>query len=138
MRYHLQLERYSNGKWMHKKYLQTPIYQKTGLFICKVYIHTNHTIQEYRQCQTFTDYLKNENIIIDINDLDDVNPITLGYIEHIVPQYKTVTMHTNRLNSLVPTGHPKFQLQFGSLWGKSGERARVLMIKRDEANTNVL
>jgi hypothetical protein len=34
----------------------------------------------------------------------------------------------------MPMNAPKFQLQISSLWGRSGERCKVVMIKCDDAN----
>jgi hypothetical protein len=117
-----------------KEYLATPIQPKQSLFLGKIYIHTNHYLQEYQANEIFTDYLRKENIIIEINDLDDVNPVQLGFVENIIPRNDTIQMHQNRLNALMPNNAPKFQLCISSLWGKTGERCKVVMIKCDDIN----
>jgi hypothetical protein len=121
-----------------KDYLATPINQKQGLFIGKVYIHCNHPLHEYRKNGQFLEYLKQENINLDINDLDDVNPFHLGYMENIIPRHETVNMHASRIQSLLPNNAPKFQLQFGTIWSKTGDRCRVVMVKCDEGNSDEL
>jgi hypothetical protein len=121
-----------------KQYLATPVHPKQGVFTGKIYLHTNHTLQEYRQNEDLVDYLRSESIIIDINDLDDINPVNVGYMDHLVPRFETIDMHTQRLYSLLPANAPKLQLQFMTLWGKSGDRTRVVMVKCDEQNRDVL
>jgi hypothetical protein len=83
-------------------------------------------------------YLKGENMIVDINDLGDINPFTIGFLQNIIPRHETIRMHTMRLTDLLPYGSPKFQLQYESLWGKTGERAWTLLIKCNEGNREVL
>jgi hypothetical protein len=117
-----------------KEYMATPVHSKQSVFLGKIHIHTNHTLLEYQASDVFTEYLKKENIIIEINDLDDVNPVQLGFIENIIPRLDTINMHQNRLNAMMPPNTPKFQLHISSLWGKTGERCKVCMVKCDEAN----
>jgi hypothetical protein len=115
-----------------KLYLATPINTKQKTFVGKIYMHTNHTFQEYQQNPILTEYMKKENIILDINDLDDINPITIGFLENCIPRYETLDIQTKRLQALLPISAPKIQLQFGILWGKAGEQTRVVLIKCDE------
>jgi hypothetical protein len=117
-----------------KDYLALPVQPKQNLFLGKIFIHTNHYLQDYQANELFTDYLRKENIIIEINDLDDVNPVQLGFIENIIPRNDTIGMHQHRIAALMPNNTPKFQLIISSLWGRSGERCKVVMIKCDEVN----
>jgi hypothetical protein len=63
-----------------KEYLAIPVNPKQNAFLGKVYIYTNHYLQEYQSSELFTNYLRKENIIIEINSLDNVNPVQLGFI----------------------------------------------------------
>jgi hypothetical protein len=121
-----------------KEYLVTPINSKQSVFLGKIYIHTNHTLQDFQASDILTDYLKQENMIIEINDLDDVNPVQLGFIEHIMPKLETISLHQKRISNMIPPNSPKFQLQVSSLWGKSGERSKICMIKCDECNKEIM
>jgi hypothetical protein len=120
-----------------KQYLATPLSPKQN-FQCKVYMMTNHTIQEYKGNTEFFEYIKKENIIMEINDLDDINPSQVGFLEHVLPRYDTLEMHTNRLKKLLPPVHPKFQLHIQSLFAKTGEKTRIIMIKTDDKNVDEL
>jgi hypothetical protein len=51
---------------------------------------------------------------------------------------ETLEMHTYRIQSIMPIDTPKFQLQLAPLWGKSGDCARVVIIKVDEKNKDEL
>jgi hypothetical protein len=117
-----------------KEYLATPVQPKQNVFLVKIYIHTNHYLQDYQSNELLTDYLLKENIIININNLDNVNPVQLGFIEHIIPKNDTLQMHQNRLIKLLPHDTPKVQLHTSSLWGRTGERCKVCMVKCDKAN----
>jgi hypothetical protein len=76
--------------------------------------------------------------MVDINDLEDINPFTIGFLQNVLPRYETLSMHTNRIAKLFPVDAPKFQLQFRTLWGQTGERTRTLLIKCDEINRELL
>jgi hypothetical protein len=121
-----------------KQYMATPIHSKPNVFLGKVFLHTNHALQEYRNNGTFTEYLREENIVIDINDLDDINPTIIGYLENYIPRYETINIQTNRVKSLLPKHAPNIQLQYGNLWGKHGEKTRVVMVKCDENSADKL
>jgi hypothetical protein len=69
---------------------------------------------------------------LEINDLDDINPSQVGFLEEVIPRYDTLQMHTSRLHNLLPRGHHKFQLHIQSLFAKNSEKARIIMIKADE------
>jgi hypothetical protein len=75
---------------------------------------------------------------LDINNLDDINPVILGYLEYYIPRYESINIQTNRIKTLLPANAANFQLQYGNLWGKKGERTRVVMIKCDEQNVEEL
>jgi hypothetical protein len=104
------------------------------VFLGKIYIHTNHYLQDYQSKELFTDYLLKENIIITINDLDNVNPVQLGFIEHIIQKSDTLQMHQNQFIKLLPHDTPKFQLHTSSLWGRTGLQCKVCMVKCDKVN----
>jgi hypothetical protein len=88
---------------------------KQNIFQGKIYIHTNNYLQDYQANKLFTDYLRKENIIIEINDLDNVNPVQLGFLENIIPRNDTLQIHQNWLTALMPSNAPKFQLQISAL-----------------------
>jgi hypothetical protein len=71
-----------------KDCLATPVNTKQNIFLCKIFIHSNHTLQEYQACKVFTEYLTQENIIIEIYNLDNLNPVQLGFIENIMQRLK--------------------------------------------------
>jgi hypothetical protein len=121
-----------------KQYLSTPVSSKPGKFLGKIYVHCNHTIQEYCQNHAYSDYLAKENIQVDINELDDINPYKVGFLENLIPRMETLNMHTHRLRSMMPSDAPKFQLQLGPLWGGNGEKTRVVLIQSDEKNRDIL
>jgi hypothetical protein len=80
-----------------KTYLATPMVVKNGIFFAKIYVHSNHSLQEYKRHTEFTQYLKAENIIMDINDLDDINPTQLGFLEESMAKYENLETTTLRL-----------------------------------------
>jgi hypothetical protein len=102
---------------MISQYLQTPVNPKSGPFIGKIFIHCNHTLQD---------------------ELDDINPKNLGFLENVIPRHDTIHIHTMRLSKLLPPGSPKFQLNIQTLYAKSGERARAVMIKCDDKHYDIL
>jgi hypothetical protein len=72
-----------------RQYLATPM-NPTKTFHAKVYMMTNHTIQEYKGDTAFFEYIKKENIVIEINDLDDINPVHVGFLEEVIRRYNTL------------------------------------------------
>jgi hypothetical protein len=68
------------------QYLATPLHTRPNMFMGKVFMHTNNQLQEYRNNGTYLEYLKQESIILDINDLDDINLVILGYMEYFIPR----------------------------------------------------
>jgi hypothetical protein len=120
------------------QYLATPINSQHQSFHCKIIVLTNHTIQEYKADNAFFEYIQQENIVMEINDLDDINPGQVGFLENVIPRYDTLEMHTNRLRDLLPRGCPKFQLHIQSLFAKTGEKTRIIMIKADDRNVDEL
>jgi hypothetical protein len=77
-------------------------------------------------------------MIMEINDLDDINPVTIGFLEHYIPRYKSLEIQNHRVQALLPPNAPKIQLQFGNLWGKGGDRIRVVLIKCDKSVVETL
>jgi hypothetical protein len=113
-----------------KHYLATPINGTNNMFFGKIHIHSNHTIKEYKQNNEFTQYLKNEGIIVDINDLDDINPTQLGL-------YENIDIVHQRIKKMMPENTPKFQLTIQTLFANS-VNTKIVMIKCDERNKDEL
>jgi hypothetical protein len=120
-----------------KNYLATPINGTNNMFFGKIHLHSNHTLQEYKQNNEFTQYLKNEGIILDINDLDDINPTQLGILEYSTPKYEYIGIVRERITKMLPENSPKFQLTIQTLFA-NGANTKVVMIKCDERNKNSL
>jgi hypothetical protein len=72
------------------QYLQTPVNPKSGPFIGKVFIHCNHTLQEYKINNELQSYLQQEQIILEVNELDDINPKNVGFLENVIPRHDTI------------------------------------------------
>jgi hypothetical protein len=121
-----------------RQYLVTPVSQKLNRFHGKLFMLTNHTIKEYKMNREFLEYLRDEDIILEMNDLDDINPSQVGFLEHTIPTYETLEMHTKRLAKILPEVHPKFQLHINTLYAQTGLKARVIMIKSDDAHVDQL
>jgi hypothetical protein len=119
-----------------KQYLQKSMNARNGVFHGKIYLNTNHKLQEYKTNLELQQYLREENIVIDVNDLDDINPVIVGFLEQNFPSYQTLDMHTNRLKKWMPVDCPKFQLNIQSLYAITGIRTRVVVIKCDESNVD--
>ena len=81
--------------------------------------------------------MKTENIVLDINDLDDINPTQLGVLEYSTPRYEHLEVVLHRLKTIFPTGCPNFQLHLQTLFAGK-ENVKVVMIKCDEINTTTL
>jgi hypothetical protein len=121
-----------------RQYLVTPVSQKLNKFHGKLFMLTNHTMKEYKMNREFLEYLRDEDIILEMNDLDDINPSQVGFLEHVVADYETLEMHSKRLIVLLPEVHPKFQLHINTLYAQTGLKTRVIMIKSDEAHVDHL
>jgi hypothetical protein len=114
------------------------LHTRPNMFMGKVFMHTNNQLQVYRNNGTFLEYLKQESSILDINNLDDINLVIIGYLEYYIPRYESINIQTNRIKTLLPANAANFQLRYGILWGEKGERTRVAMIKCDEQNVEEL
>jgi hypothetical protein len=100
----------------------------------KIYVNTNHQLNDYQKDSAFLEYLKDENRIININDLDNINPSQISIIKHFIPRYKLLNLHTTRISMKLPPNSPKFQLQFGTIWNRVGQSTRFIMVKCDNIN----
>jgi hypothetical protein len=121
-----------------KKYVEKSSISRDKMFLIRVNILSNHSLDKYKDSLLFRKYLSTENIVIDYNDLDTVDPVHLGFMEDIIPRYETLHLHHQRLSALLPKDTPKFQLNLQSLYGRSGERCRVVMINCDKDNIQKL
>jgi hypothetical protein len=70
--------------------METLVQPKRHVFLGKIHMHTNHNLQDYQSNKLFTDHLIKESIRIDINNLDDVYPVQLGFLKHIIPKSDTL------------------------------------------------
>jgi hypothetical protein len=82
--------------------------------------------------------MSQEHIILEEIRLTSVNPSTLGYLEQVVPEPDNLRMHTIRIRKYLPEKHPKFQLFSKTLYDSRRRGTRVVMIKCDEEDYDVL
>jgi hypothetical protein len=75
------------------KYMEEPTVGKDKSYTVRVYMHTNYQLEHFKQNLKFMNYLKDSNIQIDYNDLDTVNPVTVGFMENIIPRHDTVLLY---------------------------------------------
>jgi hypothetical protein len=101
-------------------------------FIGKIYIHTNTDTLYYKRSPQLRCYLAKENIVLDENKLMSVRPPNVGFLETIIPRNETIDLHTKRLQQKLPANIPPFQLCISSLYVRSGQRCRVLMMKAEQ------
>jgi ribosomal protein L31E len=120
-----------------KQYLTTPLKETNGIFMGKVHILSNYSLQEYKANSEFTQYLQSEGIVIDVNELEDVNPTQIGILEFTVPGYENLAIISERLKKALPSGSPNFQLHITTLFA-SGENTKAIILEGDEKNSATL
>jgi hypothetical protein len=119
-------------------YIEWPSVEKNRIFLVRIMVKSNHSLGEYKTINQFRQYLARENIVLDYNNLDSIDPVHVGFIEDIIPRYETLQLHHERLSALLPVDAPMFQLNIQSIYGRSRERSKVVMINSDISNVNIL
>jgi metal-responsive CopG/Arc/MetJ family transcriptional regulator len=92
------------------KYMLPPVLGPNNVYSTKIIIHSNHTLRSYLVNPNFRDYLSSELIVVENNNLHTVTPTNVGFLEHVVPSHESVHLHTARLQQLLPSDMPKFQV----------------------------
>jgi hypothetical protein len=101
-------------------------------------VHSNHNLGQYKEIAQFRQYLSREHIVLDYNNLDSIDPVHVGFIQQLVPRYETLHLHHARLTELLPIDAPMFQRNIQSIYGRSGERSKAIMVNCDKHNENTL
>jgi hypothetical protein len=119
-------------------YIERSTTNKPRLFFIRIIVHSNHSLTRFKDSSTFRKYIAEENIVLDYNDLESMEPNLVGFLQDIIPRYETVHLHQERVEKMLSKGCPKFQLSIQTLYGRSGERCRVVMINSDKRNVQEL
>jgi hypothetical protein len=103
-------------------------------FIGTIYLHTNNELIKYKQSPQLRMYLAKEHIVLDENALMSIKPPNVGFLETTIPHNETLDLHTSRLLKKLPADIPKFQLCVLSLYVRTGNRCRIIVMRADLEN----
>jgi hypothetical protein len=106
--------------------------------VAKMVIHTNHELLTYKISPQIRGYLARELLVIETNELSSINPPNVRFMETVIARHETLEMHKQRLLKKLPTGIPKFQLQISTLYVCSGTSCRIIMMKADPEDVEML
>jgi hypothetical protein len=103
-------------------------------FVGKIYLHTNTELIRYKISPQLRMYLAKEHIVLDENALMSIKPPNVGFLETTIPRNETLELHTKRLLKKLPADVPKFQLCVSSLYIRTGNRCRIIVMRADPEN----
>jgi hypothetical protein len=106
--------------------------------VAKMVIHTNHELLTYKISPQIRGYLARELLVIETNELASINPPNVGFMETVIARHETLELHKQRLLKKLPSGIPKFQLQISTLYVCSGTSCRIIMMKADPEDVEIL
>jgi hypothetical protein len=84
-------------------------------------------LHQFKYQESFIDYLREEHMNVELNNLECILPMQVGFFEFIVARNETMDLYAKRLQDILPKGAPKFQLNLSTIKAKH-DRARVLMV----------
>jgi hypothetical protein len=93
-----------------KQYMLDPVLGPGNIYSTKIIIHSNHNLRSFLINPKFRDYISTEGIVVENNNLQTATPTNIGFLEHVVPNHDSVHLHTARLQIMLPTIMPEFQV----------------------------
>jgi hypothetical protein len=71
-------------------------------------------------------------MVIEYNNLESANPINVGFLDNIIARPEVASLYATRIENLLPTGSPRFNVTIQVLHGPNRTLCRVFMIKCDK------
>jgi hypothetical protein len=112
---------------LFRKYMDKATTGSRTMFAAKFVIKSNYMLHQFKYQELVIDYLREENMNIEINNLDCILPVPVGFFENLIARNETIDLYAKRLFDILPKGAPHFQLNVQSIKARH-DRTRVLLL----------
>ena len=116
-----------------EKYMQHPTISRQGIFTCRIHFRGETPLFVIKKSQHLMQWLRNENISIELNNLDfndNIKLANVGFFVNCHPRHSIMVEQTERLKQLLPkTGVPEFTTYRSRIWNNNKVSCFVMMIK---------
>jgi hypothetical protein len=92
------------------KYMVPSRLSQGDIYATKILVHSNNELKDYLSNWKFRNYLKTEQISVEINHLSTAVPYNVGFVEQVTSTRDTTILHKARIDQLLPPNAPKFQI----------------------------